>query len=564
MATTTFLFTDIEGSTRLWETDPDAMREALPAHDRLIAASVDSNGGRVFKHTGDGVAAAFPSAPPALAAAAQIQQGLRSGPTEELRVRMGIHSGEAEERDGDYFGPTLNRVARMMSAGHGGQVLVSLVAARLAEGDGFDLIELGEYRLRDLGRPEIIFQLALAGQQSEFPPLRTLDDRLNNLPVLATSFVGREDELAELTAALNGARLVTVTGVGGSGKTRLALQAAANAAPAYRDGVWLVSLGAITDPDQVDRALMDTIGLEQPADATPRQVVLDHLKDLSTLLVLDNCEHVVSTAADIAAEILAGSRETTILATSRELLGVPGESAYGLRSMRLPPAELEPAELVDYDAVALFMERAAPADPGFRVTDDNAAAVVEICRRLDGMPLAIELAAARLRSFSVTKIADLLDQRFRLLTGGSRTALPRQQTLAATIEWSFRLLDDREQTLFERLSVFSGGFTFDAVTAVCTDEVIGEFDVLELLPALVDKSLVVTDEAADDRFRLLETLRQFATERFDESGDGDRVRRRHAEYFRELIAEGEAHRVGPTSGSGWIESSSSSTTSARP
>lgn len=548
VATYTFLFTDIEASSRLWEEHPETMRRVLPLHDELIVDSVERRGGRVFKHMGDGAAAAFESASRALEVAADIQRKLTESPDPDvgrLNVRIGVHSGEAEARDGDYFGPTLNRVARLTEAAHGGQVLVSEVARSLSEQDGFEFVDLGRHRLLDLSRPEHIFQLVVDGLRRDFPPLQTLDHAPNNLPTQTTSFIGRRRELAELTGLVGESRLVTVTGVGGIGKTRLALQAAADSATDYPDGMWLVPLGPIADPEIIDEALIDVLGLDQPSNATPRSKALEYLAPRTSLLIVDNCEHLIESVAGMVVEILTAAPGTTVLATSRELLGVPGEVAYGLRSMGLPRGSVSVDDLTEFDAVRLFLERAAAAHPEFRVTSDNAEDVVEICRRLDGMPLAIELAAARLRSFSPAKIAELLDQRFRLLTGGSRTSLPRQQTLAATIEWSYRLLSDKEQALFRRLSVFQGGFTLGAVTEVCTDGDIAELDVLDLVPGLVDKSLVVTEEEGGDRFGLLETIRQFARDRLDESGEGERLRRRHAHYFRDLIVEEEDNIVGP-------------------
>lgn len=485
--TFTFLLTDIEGSTRLWENHPEEMRQALHIHDGIITDAVTSHGGNVFKHTGDGMAAAFDSASPALAAAAGIQRELSATSIPKiggLRVRIGVHSGEAEQRGDDYFGPPLNRVARLMSVGHGGQTLVSLVTARLAEADESpELLDLGEHRLRDLGRPEHIFQLKAASTDG-FPPLRTLDARLNNLPVIPTSFIGRETELAELTDVLRHSRLVTVTGVGGAGKTRLVLQAAAESSSDFPAGVWLVLLGALIDPELLDEAVMESLGIEQPTGTKPRQALLEHLSGREMLLILDNCEHLVTAVADLATDILTHSPECVLLTTSRELLGVSGEAAFGLRSMSLPKREVNAERLMSFDAARLFVERATAVDHHFSLEEDNAGAVLEICRRLDGMPLAIELAAARVRTFSPSKIAELLDQRFRLLTGGSRTALPRQQTLEATIEWSYRLLYPEEQKLFSGLSVFQGGFTLEAVIEVCATEELEELDILELLRSL--------------------------------------------------------------------------------
>ncbi len=523
------------------------MRVALQIHDGTIRTAIGRHGGTVFKHTGDGVFAAFSAASPALAAAKDIQGELSGTEIPEigsLRVRIGIHSGEAEERDGDYFGPSLNRVARLTSAGHGGQTLVSLVTARLAEGDGkVELVDLGEHRLRDLGHPEHIFQLKIEPTE-EFPPLRTLDTKLSNLPVIPTSFVGRHLELSELTDLLKRSRLVTVTGVGGAGKTRLAMQAAAETSNRYPAGVWMVLLGALTDPALLDEAVMDSLGLEQATGTEPRQALLEHIAGREMLMILDNCEHLITAVADLATNILTHCPECVLICTSRELLGVSGEVAFGLRSMTLPKSDVAIEDLLDFDAIRLFVDRAAAADHHFSLNEDSGGAVLEICRRLDGMPLAIELAAARVRIFSPAKIADLLDQRFRLLTGGSRTALPRQQTLAATIEWSYRLLAPPEQRLFRRLSVFQG-FTLESVSQVCATDGIDELEILELLPILVDKSLVATDEEAADRFKLLETIRQFARDLLDESGEADEIRRRHADYYTDQVDKAQKHAYGP-------------------
>ncbi len=553
MAVTTFLFTDIEGSTRLWETHPGAMHAALAAHDETTTKTIDAHGGSVVKHMGDGAIAAFPTAGDAIDAAIALQTALADQVHPDvgaLRVRMGIHSGEVEARDGDYFGPTLNRTARLMAAGHGGQVLVSLVTERLA-GDRTDLVDLGEHRLRDLSRPERIFQVA---SDTGFPPLRTLDRAPNNLPVFATSFVGRHREFDEVAALLRANRLVTLTGVGGAGKTRLSLQVAADAANHFHGGVWFVPLAAVTDPDAVDGAMAEALGVGQEPGKPLRDSVLDHLADRTALLVVDNCEHLIDAAAEVVEEVLGRAPDVKVIATSRELLGVPGEVAYGLRSMRLPGRSetVTPATLAEFDAVQLFTERAAATKPDFRVDADNAEAILEVCRRLDGMPLALELAAARIRTFPPAKLADLLDQRFRLLTGGARTALPRQQTLAATIEWSYRLLDDQERTLLRRLSAFQSGFTFDAVTDVCATDPIAEFDVVELLPSLVDKSLVVADDSDDEpRYRLLETIRQFARDLFEDTHEADAVRLRHAEFFDRFAWAAKPHLRGPDEARWW-------------
>ncbi len=519
------------------------MQLALAEHDRSIADAVDANRGRVFSHMGDGVAAAFASSPDALRAAIDIQRRLLADEHPDigrLRVRIGIHSGEAEERGGDFFGPTVNRAARIMAVAHGGQILVSGVAARLADSEEFDLTDLGDHRLRDLGRAERIHQLGGPGLPSEFPPLSTLTDAPNNLPTQLTSFVGRTAELAQVIDLLGASRMVTLTGVGGVGKTRVALQAAADLAPEYPDGTWLVALAPVSDPKGVDAAFLDALGVPQ-TDMDPRDAFLDHLRTRSVLLVVDNCEHLIDASADAVAAILSASQESRVLATSRELLGVPGEAALGLRSMSLP-GEREAWQ--DSDAVRLLLERARQAKPGFRA-DGHEEALAEMCRRLDGIPLALELAAARLRSFSPERVAGLLDESFRLLTGGSRTAVPRQRTLEATIEWSHRLLDEAEQQLFRKLSVFSGGFTVESVAAVVADDHLDDLDVLELISALVDKSLVAADDGEVERFHLLETIRQYASARLEAAGDVDALRRRHAEHFRDLLAEAAELRWGP-------------------
>ena len=537
MATVTFLFTDIEGSTRLWSSYPDEMRIALARHDELMESVVLEARGRVFKHTGDGVAAVFESARDAVVASIEIQRrlhGLELPGIGNLRVRVGIHSGEADERGDDYFGIAVNRAARIMDAGHGGQILASAVTVGLA-GAGFESRDLGTYRLADLTQPEQIFQIVAPGIHSEHPHLRTLDRVAHNLPVFASSFVGRESERSRLADLARESRLVTVSGVGGSGKTRLSLHVAAEMVGEYTDGVWLVELAPVSDPDRIDDALLTALAAKRADQEQSREAVIDHLRNRELLLVVDNCEHLIDPVASLVEDVLAHAPGVRVLATSRELLGVPGEVSYGLRSMSVPSVDADLETVRGSDAVLLFEARAAATRPGFEVDATNRDSVIEICRRLDGMPLAIELAAARIRSFGPSQIAEHLDQRFRLLTGGARTAVPRQQTLMATIEWSFRLLSDAERELFTRLSVFQGGFTYEAVAAVCAGDPVDELDVLELLPALVDKSLVIADSGEDgDRYRLLETLRQYARDRLDDSGEGEAWRHRHAVYYAEL------------------------------
>lgn len=549
MATSTFLFTDIEGSTRLWETHTDAMRAALAKHDETLVTAIAAHDGKIFKHTGDGVLAVFASASDALAAAGEAQQAIASCTHPDvgvLEVRMAVNTGDAHARDGDFFGPALNRASRLLALAHGGQILVGLVTERLAGGrlDSLRLVDLGEHRLRDLARPERIFQLAGPDLPSDFPPLTTLDDIPNNLPTIATSFIGRDQELAEVQKLVRGSRLVTVTGVGGAGKTRLALQVAASMANEFPGGTWIVELAAITDPGLVIPAAAAALGVVEQAGRPILDSLIERLATDDTLLIVDNCEHLISAGARLVDALLAGTTGLRIIATSRELLGIGGEVAYGMRSLSLPDdaEELTARELLRYDAVRLFSVRATASKPDFHFSDENAPAVAEICRRLDGMPLALELAAARIRSFSPRQIAEYLDRRFRLLTGGSRTALPRQQTLAAAIDWSYQLLAPTERALFERLSVFQGGFTLDAAEQVCSDDVVDEFDVLELIPSLVDKSLVAADtRAAETRYALLETIRQFARDLLDEHGQADEFRSRHAQFFVGLAEAAEPH-----------------------
>lgn len=560
MPALTFLFTDIEGSTRLWDLHPHAMKEALPAHDDLIRKIVEANQGKVFKHTGDGALAVFEVAGDAVVCAAELARRMAEAVHPDIgsfKIRIAVHTGEAEERDDDYFGPALNRTSRLLSVGHGGQVLVSLVTERIVGdglADGISFRDLGEHRLRDLARSERIFQLVIAGLDIDFPPLLTPDVVPNNLPTFATSFVGRDQELEEVKKLVRGARVLTITGVGGAGKTRLAIQSAVELVDEFPGGTWLIELGAITDPEYIDATAADALNVAQPPGHSIRDAIVDHLAGRRALLIVDNCEHLISGAADFVADVVAGAPESKVVATSRELLGVGGEVAYGMPSLSMPRRGETPplAELLRYDSVRLFLERAQASQPHFHITESMAPPLTEICRRLDGMPLALELAAARLRTFSPKQIAENLDQRFRLLTGGSRTALPRQQTLSAAIDWSYRLLEPMERKLFERLSVFQGGFTLQAVEDVCSDDELDVIGVLELLPSLVDKSLVAVDsEGEEARYRLLETLRQFARDRLDESGAADEFRLRHAHWFRDLSIQAGRNIRGPHEQEWW-------------
>jgi predicted ATPase/class 3 adenylate cyclase len=543
--TVSFLFTDIEGSTRLWDEHPDSMGEALALHDAIVRRAIEANSGYVFATGGDGFAAAFQRVGDALRAAVSAQGSLEevawpSGAL--LRVRMGLHTGEAEERHGDFLGSAVNRAARLMSLAHGGQIVVSEATADVAADslpDRFSLVDLGEHVLRDLSRREHVYQLAAPGLGREFAPLRSPDVLLGNLPLQPTSFVGREDDVRGVTKALGEARLVTLIGVGGVGKTRLALQVAAELVPSFVDGVWLCELAAAEDPDSMVQVVASTLGASPRAGRSLAQSVVEFLAASQLLVVLDNCEHLLDAAGGMAAAVLAHCPGVRVLATSREALAVAGEQIWPVRSLPLPGADDGLAVAAAAGSVRLFCERAGAARPGFALSAANESAVVEVCRRLDGVPLAIELAAARVAAMTPAEIAGLLGERFRLLTGGRRTAVERHQTLRATVDWSYSLLSASARVIFERLSVFSGGFSLDAARAVVAGEGVEAWDVLDAVGALVAKSMVVAEDTGGDvtRYQLLETLRQYGRERLEDKGETDLWRRRHAGYFADYATQ---------------------------
>ena len=513
----TFLFTDIEGSTRRWETDANEMRAALAAHDKVLRAAIEAHGGFLFKHTGDGVCAAFGSPKAAVDAAVAAQRDL------ELPVRMGLATGEAELRGGDYFGAVLNRAARVMAAGHGGQILLVESTASLLS--GVDLIHLGPRRLRDLPSAVGLFQVRAPGLATEFPPLRALDVTPGNLRPQTTSFIGRESEVAAVQAAINAHRLVTLTGVGGVGKTRLAIEVASHVADEFPDGVWVFELAAVTDAGAVPDAISAVLGIIQQPGKSVSESVAAALEGRVRLLVFDNCEHVLDAAADLIEAVLAHSATVTILATSREGLGVADEHLWPVPSLDVDAG-------IDSAAADLFVERAKAVSPGFSVANaDEVAAVVEICSRLDGIPLAIELAASRMASMTVSEVRDRLDHRFRLLVG-SRRSLARHQTLRHAVAWSYDLLVDAEKELLARCSVFSGGFDLQSACAIAESDEPDDFAILDLLDALVRKSLLVADRSAGrTRFSMWETIRQFAEEKLVGRGEATEARDAHARYF---------------------------------
>ncbi len=548
IGTVTFLFTDVEGSMRLWEQSPNEMRMAMVRHDSIIEASVAENGGTLVRPRGEGDSrfAVFPRASDAVAAAGAIQHRLADEvwcTPWSIRVRIALHTGEADLRDGDYYGAAVNHCARLRSAAYGGQTLVSQTTGDLVMDSipsGFSLQDMGEHHLKDRGAHERIFQLVLPDLPGEFPPLMGLRPH-TNLPVLLTSFVGREQEIAELRAQITSTRLVTITGAGGAGKSRLALQVAADVVDAYRNGVWCVELSALGDAASVPQAIASAVGIREQQGIQLTQTLMEYFLSKHLLLILDNCEHLVHAVAELTEMLLRSATGLSILATSREPLGTAGEVIWSIRPLSTPYAyeEITPEDLTRYDAVRLFLDRAAAAKPGFALTDENAGTVARICGQLDGIPLAIELAAARLRILSLAEIAKRMHGRFRLLATGTRTAPPRQQTLRASIGWSYDLLSEPERVLFRRLSIFAGGWTLEAAERVCPDpsDETGSCNpdtcnVLELLGNLVEKSLVVADcQSSQDRYYFLDMIHQYSSELLAESAEREQVARRHAEYF---------------------------------
>ena len=547
--TVTFLFSDVEGSTRRWEEAPQAMAGAVARHYELLDAAIVGHGGvrPVEQGEGDSVVGAFSVASDALAAAVVAQRAFAAEPWPEgaeLRVRIAVHTGEAQLRDGgNYVGAALNRGARIRAAGHGGQILVSAsTAALVADRRPADtnLVDLGLHRLKDLERPEHIWQVVHSDLPSEFPPLRSLDLCRHNLPIQLTPLIGRTGEIADVRGLLAEERLVTLTGSGGVGKTRLALAVAAETVDSKPGGVWLVDLATLSDAEAVGRAALAAIGAREVAGATAEHQLAVELGDRPSLVLLDNCEHVIASCAALVAGLLAANPSVSVLATSREPLGVPGEISFRVPSLRCPSPERAPdlSTLSHYEAVALFVERAHRAQPSFVISEANAAAIVQICHRLDGIPLALELAAARCRQMSPRHVAGELDDRFRLLTGGARTVIARQQTLAASIDWSHDRLDDAEQITFRRLGVFAGPFPLEAAETVVTS--MGDVDparVFDIVSRLVDKSLVTIAEHphGELRYRLLETLRAYALDRARAAGELNDLRDAHAVWWTDWL-----------------------------
>lgn len=540
----TLLFTDIVRSTRLWESSPAAMRVAVARHDALIREAVSVSGGTVFKTVGDAFHASYETPAEALRGALLAQAALLGEvwpDGAEIKVRMAIHTGEVESRCDDYFGPPLNRLARILACAHGGQVLVSgATRERLTGGlpSGITLKYLGQHVLRDLSGHEDIYQLCGAGLMDDFSPIRSLSWCQNNLPSLASSFLGREQELQKAKGLLASTRLLTITGAGGCGKTRLALQLAADSLDSFRDGVWYVELAALDDPALLNHAVASVLEVAEQPDKALIENVCRHLSQKQTLVVFDNCEHLLDECAATAASILKSCPEVQLLCTSRETLGIFGESTFRVPSMSVPPVQedISVDEIQSYESVCLFLTRAKSANHNFVLRPESVRAVGEICRRLDGIPLAIELAASKTTALTPDQILTRLNHRFQILTGGDRSALPRQRTLRATIDWSFDLLSETQKALLTRLAVFSGGWTLAAVEAVCSNSGTAEAAIIEDLLYLVEKSLVQVQDPDSSiaRYRLLETVREYASERLVASADSGEIRRKHYMYYLDI------------------------------
>lgn len=549
--TVTFLFTDIEGSTTIAEHHPDAWEELRDHHDRLLHETMQAHEGHVFQIVGDQFCVAFHTAEDAVSAAIEAQQALarHKWTPAPIKIRIGIHTGTArstgiDDPSGGYRGyAALACVERIMSAAHGGQILLSNTTAEMVR-NGLPaevyLVDMQEHRLKGLLNPQHLWQVKAEGLQSKFSPLESLNSIPNNLPAQLTDFIGRQQAIAGVIAQLEGSRMVSLTGPGGTGKTRLSLQVGAEVMADFPDGVWLVELAPVSDTHLVPQALISAFGVQEQGGHSIREVLIDYVKSRRMLIILDNCEHLVQTCAELAAEMLRAGPRVKILATSREALHIPGEQVYPVPTMSFPAAEQVSSveELGRYEAVRLFVDRAVAAQPGFKVEQQHIPALTTICQQLDGIPLAIELAAARSRALSIEALAERLEDRFRLLNRGDRTAVPRQQTLRALLDWSYDLLSEPERRLLERLSVFMGGWTLESAEGVTSGELIEKLDVLDLISSLVDKSLL-SMKADGSRYEMLSTVRQYAFEKLTDAGQEPVYRQKHAEHFAALAQEAE-------------------------
>jgi predicted ATPase/class 3 adenylate cyclase len=554
--TRTFLFTDIEGSTRGEQQDPVAWASNHKLHNRILEEIVQANNGDVYKNTGDGYQAAFVNAPEALKAALEIQRKLNStdwdGKT-PVRVRIGLHTGQAEQRGKDYLGDDLHRAARLMDAGHGGQVLLSLVTCELVrealrrdpELAGVELRDLGAFGLRDLERPERIFQLAAQGLDKSFPALRAESASFTNLPAEMGAFIGRHEEIAALREQLSATRLLTISGTAGVGKTRTALQLAQEVSAEFKDGVGLIELGSVADPDIVVQTVASVFGVRESGASSLRESLIFYLQKKSVLLIFDNCEHLLDACADFIGTLLSKSTDLKVIATSRERLDIDSETVYSLQMLPVPktPEKTTLDDLHTYAALELFAEEARNADASFKVTGDNVAKIAEICKHLDGNALAIRLAASLTPTLSVDEMLDRLRERFDVLVQGRRQTVARHKTLKAAMDWSYELLSPEEATMFRRLAVFAGAWSLEAAESICVDDTLGKGALVTLLNGLVRKNLVIkVTGGAESRFGMLETVREYAGIHLQATDEVDRLRLEHAKYFTKLAGR-EAGRV---------------------
>jgi len=547
IGTVTFLFTDIEGSTILWEQHPEIMAAALQIHNAALRQAIEAHGGVVFKIVGDAFQAAFATAPQALRAAIDGQKALMQASWNELgplKVRMGLHTGEAQlDPNGDEYAVshTKNRAARIMSVAHGGQILLSQETANLTDHqlhEGIRLIDMGEHRLKGLTIPEHLYQVAIGGLIQDFPPLMTLSITRNNLPVQLSEFIGRQEEIKQVKKLLTLHRLVTLAGSGGVGKTRLGLVLAEEMLEEFPDGVWFIELAKLSDPSQVASAVASALGIQEEARQPVLETLRYHFRERNCLIILDNCEHLIEACSSLVDALLHSARQLKILATSREPLGVTGEGVFRVPSLSFPQEAQDASEerISQYDAARLFENRAQAVLPEFRITPDNARTVSRICWRLDGIPLALELAAARLAALDLAEIDSRLQNSFRLLAGSTRTMLERHRTLRATIDWSYNLQSDQERLLLRRLSVFSGGFSLEAVEAICAGDGLEKDEILDLLSQLVVKSMVILERqpGLEARYHLLETIRQYAGEKLHDGGESESTRNYHLAWYVQL------------------------------
>ncbi len=559
--TVTFLYSDIVGSTRLVQQLGDRYAEMLADYRRLIRATVRERTGHEVSLQGDACLVVFPRARDAVAAAVAAQRTIAGFPWLEgaaLRVRMGLHTGEPLRVGNDYVGIDVHHATRIGSSGHGGQILLSEATRILVQDnlpEGISLRDLGVHRLKDLAHPQRLFQIVTADLPSDFPALQSPDRIPNNLPAQLTSFIGREREIGEVKRLLSTTRLLTLTGVGGAGKTRLALEVGAEVLAQFRDGVWLAELATLAEPTLVAQTVAAALRVREQPGRPILATLSNFLEHKDLLLVLDNCEHLVAESAHIADRLLRASPHLRILVTSREPLGIAGETCWRVPSLSLPDVRRLPApeNLTRYEAIRLFVERAVAAEPAFTLSQPNVQAIAWVCHKLDGIPLAVELAAARVKEMSVQEIAARLDDRFRLLTGGSRAAHPRHQTLRAAMDWSFYMLSEPERAVFRRLSAFSSGFTLEAAEAVCAGDGVERSEVLNLVALLVDKSLVLVDDrGGETRYRLLETVRRYGREKLLEAEETANVRRRHRDWCLGLAERAEPELV-RSEQSAWLE-----------